>query len=204
MKGKTRKELKIYRIRCIKLFILGLLVCMFSAFAFEYAIYCVILSNVRMDYVVKCGLVVPSEENATYYESLKGQDKINYKYTEWMCFKQNNQAKITIVKDRAVPKAKYKENTFVDNGEGNFGTIMWVSRTPDEQRVDFTGKTYYAHVSKTFPEYSEKCGGTDMAFFQWGNYPMAYTYDYCYNKIVEGVFDKESQFKNLMDCEWWN
>ena len=156
------------------------------------------------NYIEKCGLVVPSEENAIYYESLKGEDKTIYKYTEWMVFKQNNQSKITIVKDRAVPKAKYKENTFYDMGEGNFGAIMWVSRTPNEQRVDYTGKTYYAHVNKTFPEYYDKCGGTDMAFFQWGNNPMAYSYDYCYNKIVEGVFDKESQFKNLMDCEWWN
>lgn len=52
MKGKTRKELKIYKIRCIKLFILGLLVCIISAFAFEYAIYCTTLSCIRMDYVL--------------------------------------------------------------------------------------------------------------------------------------------------------
>ena len=153
-------------------------------------------------YVVKCGLVVPSEENATYYESLRGQDKINYWYTEWMVFKQNNQGRISFAKD-SIPRTKYKENTFGDLGEGNVGMMLWVSRTPNEERVTFWGKPQYAHVHKTFPEYYDKCGGTDMAFMQWGAYPMAYEYDYGYNKIVEGVFDKESQFKILMDRENW-
>ena len=153
-------------------------------------------------YVVKCGLVVPSQENYEYFTTLRGQDAINYKYTEWMCFKQNNQGRITLVKD-LIPRAKYKENTFEDNGEGNVGLLLWVSRTPNEERVNYLGKSQYAHVHKTFPEYYDKCGGTDMAFFQWGAYPMAYEYDYGYNKIVEGVFDKESQFKILMDREYW-
>ena len=154
------------------------------------------------NYVVKFGLVVPSEENATYYESLRGQDKINYWYTEWMVFKQNNQGRISFAKD-SIPRTKYKENTFGDLGEGNVGMMLWVSRTPNEERVTFWGKPQYAHVHKTFPEYYDKCGGTDMAFMQWGAYPMAYEYDYGYNKIVEGVFDKESQFKILMDRENW-
>lgn len=154
------------------------------------------------NYVVKFGLVVPSEENATYYESLRGQDKIIYWYTEWMCFKQNNQGRITIVKD-TVPKAKYKENTFGDLGEGNVGEMLWVSRTPNEERVTFWGKPQFAHVHKTFPEFADKCGGTDMAFMQWGAYPMAYAYDYTYNKIVEGVFEKENNLLSLMDRENW-
>ena len=153
-------------------------------------------------YVVKCGLVVPSEENATYYESLRGQDKINYWYTEWMVFKQNNQGRISFAKD-SIPRAKYKENTFGDLGEGNVGMMLWVSRTPNEERVTFWGKPQYAHVHKTFPEYYDKCGGTDMAFMQWGAYPMAYAYDYTYNKIVEGVFEKEKNLLSLMDRENW-
>ena len=154
------------------------------------------------NYVVKCGLVVPSEENATYYESLRGQDKINYKYTEWMVFKQNNQSKITIVKD-SIPKAKYKENTFGDLGEGNVGELLWVSRTPNEERVTFFGKSQYAIVSKTFPEYYDKCAGTDMAFSSWADTPNPLPYDYTYNKVADGSFDKETQLKFLMDREYW-
>ena len=154
-------------------------------------------------YVVKFGLVVPSEENATYYESLKGQDKINYWYTEWMVFKQNNQAKITIVKD-SIPKAKYKENTFGDLGEGNVGEMLWVSRTPNEERVTFWGKPQYAIVSKTFPEYYDLCGGTDMAFSSWSDTPNQLSYDYTYNKVADGTFNKESQFKFLIDQENWD
>ena len=154
------------------------------------------------NYIEKCGLIVPSAENATYYESLKGEEKTNYWYTEWMCFKQNNQGRISFAKD-SIPRAKYKENTFGDLGEGNVGMMLWVSRTPNEERVTFWGKPQYAHVHKTFPEYYDKCGGTDMAFMQWGNYPMAYAYDYTYNKIVEGTFEKEKNLLSLMDREYW-
>lgn len=154
------------------------------------------------NYVVKCGLVVPSEENATYYESLRGQDKIIYWYTEWMCFKQNNQGRITIVKD-TVPKAKYKENTFGDLGEGNVGEMLWLSRVYNEERVTFWGKPQYAVVSKTFPEYYDKCGGTDMACAGWANTPKEVPVDYTYNKIVEGTFEKEKNLFSLMDREWW-
>ena len=154
------------------------------------------------NYVVKCGLVVPSEENATYYESLRGQDKINYKYTEWMVFKQNNQGRITLVKD-SIPRAKYKENTFGDLGEGNVGMMLWVSRTPNEERVTFFGKTQYAIVSKTFPEYYDKCAGTDMAFSSWADTPNPLPYDYTYNKVADGSFDKETQLKFLIDRENW-
>ena len=154
------------------------------------------------NYIEKCGLIVPSAENATYYESLKGEEKTNYWYTEWMCFKQNNQGRISFAKD-SIPRAKYKENTVGDLGEGNVGMMLWVSRTPNEERVTFWGKPQYAHVHKTFPEYYDKCGGTDMAFMQWGNYPMAYAYDYTYNKIVEGTFEKEKNLLSLMDREYW-
>lgn len=153
-------------------------------------------------YVVRYGLVVPSEENADYYDSLRGQDKINYKYTEWMVFKQNNQNKITLVKDQ-IPKAKYKENTFEDSGEGNVGNLLWVSRIYNEQRVTFWGRTQYAIVSKTLPEYYDKCGGTDMAFFGWSDKPNATPVDYTYNHVMAGNLSKESQFKYLMDREYW-
>lgn len=153
-------------------------------------------------YVERFGLIVPSEENAVYFESLRGQDKTIYKYAEWMVFKQNNEGKITLVKDQ-IPRAKYKENTFEDSGEGNVGNLLWVSRTPDEERVTFWGKPQFAHVHKTFPEFYDKCGGTDMAFMQWGAYPMAYEYDYTYYKIIEGTFKKENNLLSLMDRENW-
>ena len=154
------------------------------------------------NYIEKCGLVVPSIENYKYFETLRGEEATNYKYVEWMCFKENNKGKITLVSD-LIPRAKYKENTFEDNGEGNVGLLLWVSRTPNEERVNYLGKSEYAHVHKTFPEYYDKCGGTDMAFMQWGNYPMAYAYDYTYNKIVEGTFEKEKNLLSLMDRENW-
>lgn len=154
------------------------------------------------NYIEKCGLVVPSIENYKYFETLRGEEATNYKYVEWMCFKENNKGKITLVPD-LIPRAKYKENTFEDNGEGNVGLLLWLSRTPNEERVNYLGKPQYAIVSKTFPEYSEKCGGTDMACAGWANTKMAYSYDYTYNKIVEGVWDKESNFKSLMDREYW-
>ena len=154
------------------------------------------------NYVVKFGLVVPSQENYEYFTTLRGQDAIIYKYTEWICFKQNNQGRITLVKD-LIPRAKYKENTFEDNGEGNVGLLLWVSRTPNEERVNYLGKSEYATVSKTFPEYYDKCGGTDMAFGGWANTPNPLPYDYTYNKVADGSFSKETQFKFLMDREWW-
>lgn len=154
------------------------------------------------NYIEKCGLVVPSIENYKYFETLRGEEATNYKYVEWMCFKENNKGKITLVPD-LIPRAKYKENTFEDNGEGNVGLLLWLSRTPNEERVNYLGKPEYAIVSKTFPEYYDKCGGTDMACAGWSNTKMAYPYDYTYNKIVEGAWDKESNFKSLMDREYW-
>ena len=154
------------------------------------------------NYIEKCGLIVPSIENYKYFETLRGEEATNYKYVEWMCFKENNKGKITLVPD-LIPRAKYKENTFEDNGEGNVGLLLWVSRTPNEERVNYLGKPQYAIVSKTFPEYYDKCGGTDMAFSSWADTPNPLPYDYTYNKVADGSFKKETQFKFLIDRENW-
>lgn len=154
------------------------------------------------NYIEKCGLVVPSIGNYKYFETLRGEEATNYKYVEWMCFKENNKGKITLVSD-LIPRAKYKENTFEDNGEGNVGLLLWVSRTPNEERVNYLGKPQYAIVSKTFPEYYDKCGGTDMAFSSWADTPNPLPYDYTYNKVADGSFKKETQFKFLIDRENW-
>lgn len=146
-------------------------------------------------YCVKEGYIVQDQAGIDYMNSLPQEQRVAYKAVEIQTFLMNNPQAKAIKMDLNVDIHNYGPGTYrLDTGEP-----FWIDRNKDATTVNMFGVVQYAHINKSLPELSDRCGGTELAFRGWIDHPQVGAIDDILKDVTEKGFSLESRITDLID-----